>query len=147
MTTAGPRRSRARPAPHLRLSPVATGLPRRLRNSHLPAPQAGSFTTPALSVACHDHIEGLTLRTYNPESHQWRLYWANSNDGLLVVPQIGEFKDGVGEFCAQDIFNGKSILIRFIWSKTNSDTPHFEQSFSADGGKSWEVNWFSETSR
>ncbi len=68
--------------------------------------------------AATDHIEGLTLRTYNPESHQWRLYWANSNDGLLVVPQIGEFKDGVGEFYAQDIFNGKSILIRFIWSKT-----------------------------
>src|SRR5262244_3322609 len=24
------------------------------------------------------HIEGLTLRTYNPATHQWRLYWANS---------------------------------------------------------------------
>src|SRR5580704_14870395 len=23
------------------------------------------------------HIEGLTLRMYNPQSHQWRLYWAN----------------------------------------------------------------------
>jgi hypothetical protein len=99
------------------------------------------------TTAATDHIEGLTLRTYNPQSHQWRLYWANSNDGLLVVPQIGEFKDGVGEFYAQDIFNRKSILIRFIWSKTNSDTPHFEQSFSADGGKTWEVNWISESSR
>ena len=94
-----------------------------------------------------EHIEGLTLRTYNPESHQWRLYWANSKDGLLVVPQIGEFKDGVGEFYAQDILDGKSILIRFIWSKTDSPTPHFEQSFSADGGKSWEVNWITDQTR
>jgi hypothetical protein len=94
-----------------------------------------------------DHIEGLTLRTYNPESHQWRLYWANSKDGLLVVPQIGQYKDGRGEFYAQDMLNGKSIFIRFIWSKTNSDTPHFEQSFSADGGKSWEVNWITDQTR
>jgi hypothetical protein len=94
-----------------------------------------------------DHIEGLTLRTYNPESHQWRLYWANSKDGLLVVPQIGEFRSGQGEFYAQDILDGKSIFIRFIWSNTNSNTPHFEQSFSADGGKSWEVNWITDQTR
>ena len=24
------------------------------------------------------HIEGLTLRLYNPQTHQWSLYWANS---------------------------------------------------------------------
>ena len=90
------------------------------------------------------HIEGLTLRTYNPEAHQWRLYWANSKNGIVVVPQIGQFKDGQGEFYAQDTLNGKSIFIRFIWSKTNTDTPHFEQSFSEDGGKTWEVNWITD---
>ena len=93
------------------------------------------------------HIEGLTLRTYNPQSHQWRLYWANSKDGIVVVPQIGEFKDGQGEFYAQDTLNGKSIFIRFIWSKTNTSTPHFEQAFSGDGGKTWEVNWITEQTR
>ncbi len=99
------------------------------------------------TTAATDHVEGLTLRTYNPESHQWRLYWANSKDGLLVVPQIGQFRNGQGEFYAQDILNGKSIFIRFIWSKTDSDTPHFEQSFSADGGKTWEVNWITDQTR
>ncbi|SRR6266849_5946002 len=39
------------------------------------------------------HIEGLTLRLYNPQSHQWRLYWANSKNGILDPPQIGEFKN------------------------------------------------------
>ncbi len=94
-----------------------------------------------------DHIEGLTLRTYDPGTRQWRLYWANSKDGLLVVPQIGQFKDGRGEFYAQDTLDGKSIFVRFVWSKTNSDTPHFEQSFSEDGGKSWEVNWITDQTR
>jgi hypothetical protein len=93
------------------------------------------------------HIEGLTLRTYNPEAHQWRLYWANSKNGLVVVPQIGEFKDGQGEFYAQDTLDGKSIFIRFIWSKTNTSTPHFEQAFSSDGGKTWEVNWITDQTR
>src|SRR5579864_4793582 len=48
------------------------------------------------------HIEGLTLRTYNPKTHQWSLYWANSKDGILDTPQIGQFKDGRGEFYAED---------------------------------------------
>ena len=94
-----------------------------------------------------DHIEGLTLRLYNPKSHQWSLYWANSKDGTLVVPQIGEFRNGQGEFYAQDTFNGKSIFVRFIWSKTDTKKPHFEQSFSDDGGKTWEVNWITDQTR
>src|SRR5271155_932517 len=38
------------------------------------------------------HIEGLTLRTYNPQTQQRSLYWANSKDGTVVPPQIGQFK-------------------------------------------------------
>jgi hypothetical protein len=48
------------------------------------------------------HIEGLTVRLFNPKTRERRLYWANSRDGLVVVPQIGQFKAGHGEFCAQD---------------------------------------------
>ena len=96
------------------------------------------------------HIEGLTLRMYNPQSHQWRLYWANSKNGINGImdpPQIGEFKNGRGEFFAQDTLNGRAILIRFIWSNTTTSRPHFEQSFSDDGGKTWEVNWITDQKR
>jgi hypothetical protein len=93
------------------------------------------------------HIEGLTLRLYNPESHQWSLFWSNSKTGKMEPPQIGEFKNGRGEFYAQDTLNGKSILVRYIWSNTNTSTPHFEQSFSDDGGKTWEVNWITDQTR
>jgi len=93
------------------------------------------------------HIEGLTLRLYNPQSHQWRLYWANAKDGTLVPPQIGEFKNGRGEFYAEDTLNGRAILVRFIWSNTTTNVPHFEQSFSDDGGKTWEVNWITDQTR
>jgi hypothetical protein len=93
------------------------------------------------------HIEGLTLRTYNPASHQSSLYWANSKTGVVDPPQVGEFKNGRGEFFAQDTINGKVILIRYSWSNMTSDTPHFEQSFSDDGGKTWEVNWITDQTR
>jgi len=93
------------------------------------------------------HIEGLTLRLYNPQSHQWRLYWANSKVGVMDPPQVGEFRNGVGDFYAQDTINGKTILIRFEWTKMNTDSPHFEQSFSDDGGKTWEVNWITDQTR
>jgi hypothetical protein len=93
------------------------------------------------------HIEGLTLRLYNPQTHQWSLYWANAKDGTIVAPQVGQFKDGRGEFYGQDTLDGKLIYIRFTWSNTDSNTPHFEQSFSDDGGKTWEVNWITDQTR
>jgi hypothetical protein len=91
-------------------------------------------------------IVGLTLRVYNPQSHQWRLYWDNQKAGVLDPPQVGEFKNGVGEFFAQDTINGKTILLRFRWTNL-ATTPHFEQSFSDDGGKTWEVNWITDQTR
>ncbi len=93
------------------------------------------------------HIEGMTVRLYNPKTQQWSLYWANSKNGAMEPPQVGEFKDGVGEFDAMDTLDGKAILVRFLWSKTDSSMPHFEQSFSGDGGKTWEVNWITDQTR
>ena len=92
-------------------------------------------------------IEGLTVRLYNPQSHQWRLYWANSKVAVMDPPQVGEFKNGVGDFFAQDTINGRTILVRFEWSRMDTNSPHFEQSFSDDGGKTWEVNWITDQTR
>jgi len=93
------------------------------------------------------HIEGLTVRLFNPKTHEWHLYWANSRDGLVVVPQIGQFKADHGEFYAQDVVDDKTILIKFDWSALKSKSPHFEQLYSDDGGKNWEVSWISDQTR
>jgi hypothetical protein len=93
------------------------------------------------------HIEGLVARLYSPESHQWRLYWTSRKSGVFDLPQVGEFKNGRGEFFAQDTVNGKTILIRFEWTNLNTESPHFEQSYSEDGGKTWEVNWITDQKR
>ena len=93
------------------------------------------------------HIEGLTLRTYNPHTGQWSLYWANARDGILAEPQVGQFRAGVGEFYARDTIDGRSVFVRYVWSRMSADAVHFEQAFSADGGKSWDVNWISDMTR
>ena len=103
--------------------------------------------TVELDSSAGGHIEGLTLRLYDPAAQQWRLYWSNSRIGRLDPPQIGEFQDGHGDFYTTDTINGKTTLIRFDWSRMSSGTPHFEQAFSPDGGQTWEVNWITNQTR
>ena len=86
-------------------------------------------------------IHVLSLRLYNPQARQWSLNAANSSSGTLSVPTVGEFKGGRGEFYDQEIFEGRTILVRNVWSDITADSCRFEQSFSDDGGKTWEVNW------
>lgn len=93
------------------------------------------------------HIEGLNLRLYNPQSHQWSLNFANSNGGTLSQPTIGEFKNGRGEFFDQEPFNGRTIFVRFVISDITPNSCRFEQAFSDDGGKTWEVNWIATDTR
>ncbi|KAA6459844.1 hypothetical protein DYQ86_17090 [Acidobacteria bacterium AB60] len=95
-----------------------------------------------------DRVEGLTLRLYDPKAHQWSLYWGTGRTGQLSLPAtVGEFKDGVGEFYDQEPFNGRQILVRYQWSRITANSAHFEQSFSDDGGKTWEVNWITDQTR
>lgn len=93
------------------------------------------------------HIEGMTLRLYNPVAHQWSIYWANAKDGTLGIPTIGEFKNGKGEFYDREEINDRMILLRFIWSQITPNSAHFEQAFSDDGGKTWETNWTADFSK
>jgi hypothetical protein len=92
-------------------------------------------------------FEGLSLRLYNPQSRQWSLNFANVNSGVITPPAIGEFKNGRGEFYNQDTLNGRSILVRFIISDITPNSCRFEQAFSDDGGKTWEVNWIAVDTR
>lgn len=93
------------------------------------------------------HIEALSLRLYNPLARQWSLNFSNSSLGVLGQPTIGEFSNGRGEFYDQETLNGRAILVRFVISDIKPDSCHFEQAFSADGGKTWEVNWIATDTR
>jgi hypothetical protein len=93
------------------------------------------------------HLQVLSLRLYDPRSRQWSLNTANANSGSLSVPTVGEFKNGRGEFFDQESLNGRTILVRNVWSDITADSCRFEQAFSDDGGKTWEVNWIAADTR
>jgi hypothetical protein len=93
------------------------------------------------------HFEALSLRLYNPQSHQWSLNFANSRGGSLSQPTIGEFKNGRGEFFDQETLDGRAILVRFVISDITPNSCRFEQAFSDDGGKTWEINWVATDTR
>ena len=93
------------------------------------------------------HIEALSLRLYNPQSHQWSLNFGSSAGGSMSPPTIGAFKDGRGEFYDKETFNGRPILVRFVISDIKPDSCRFEQAFSEDNGKTWEVNWIAIDTR
>jgi hypothetical protein len=92
-------------------------------------------------------FEGLSLRLYNPEARQWTLNFANASSGVLTPPAIGEFKNGRGEFYNQDTLYGRAILVRFVILDITPTSCRFEQSFSEDGGKTWELNWVAVDTR
>ena len=92
-------------------------------------------------------LQVLSLRLYDPQARQWSLNSASGRSGTLGTPTVGEFRDGRGEFFDQEVFNGRTILVRNIWSNITADSCRFEQSFSDDGGRTWEVNWIAVDTR
>jgi hypothetical protein len=86
-------------------------------------------------------IQALSLRLYNPDTRQWSLNFSNSAAGTMTTPVLGSFGNGRGEFFGDDEFGGKPIVVRFIIQPVSAGECRFEQAFSADKGKSWEVNW------
>ena len=92
-------------------------------------------------------IEALSLRLYNPASKQWSLNFSNARGGTMSTPVIGEFRNGRGEFYSSEVLNERAILVQFIITAVNEDTLRFEQAFSNDGGKTWELNWIAVDTR
>ena len=94
------------------------------------------------------HIDAQTLRLYDPDKRRWSIWLGDAAHGRLSgPPTVGAFRDGRGEFFDAEDFNGRPILVRYVWTQPTPTTAHMEQSFSPDWGRTWEVNWICELSR
>ena len=92
-------------------------------------------------------FRAVTLRTFDTSTQQWSIWWFDSRRPNEVDPPlVGGFKQGIGTFYADDVLKDKPIRIRFIWSHTPG-AAHWEQAFSPDGGRTWEVNWIMDLQR
>lgn len=99
------------------------------------------------AITPEEHLRAVSLHLYDPGARQWRLHWTTSHDGRVGVPTIGSFERGLGQFYAQEDFQRRTILLRITWQDQGSDACRWEQSFSADGGRSWESNWTMDFTR
>lgn len=106
--------------------------------------QMDEFVAPETPVG---PIYGMTVRLFNPQSGQWSMNWASAKSAAFGPPTVGSFENGRGEFFDQEVFEGRSIFVRYVWSDITADSCRWEQSFSADGGKTWETNWTMAFSR
>lgn len=99
-------------------------------------------------VGAAGEIEGLSLRLYDPATHEWRITWVNSRDGAITTPMVGGFDGrGRGEFYAEDRLNGRQIFARFVFTGTTGGPFRIEQAYSGDAGRTWEVNWIADFRR
>lgn len=93
-------------------------------------------------------IKAQTLRMYNPSTRQWSIYLLDLDNGTLDSPPVvGAFTGKRGELFHQELWKGRTILVRYVWLDLTPKTARMEQSYSPDGGKTWEVNWTCELSR
>ena len=92
-------------------------------------------------------IDGVSLRLYDPTQGRWSLNYANLADGSLGTPVVGKFTGGRGEFYSDEQFRGRAVRVRFVIQPESTDVIHFEQAFSIDDGRTWEVNWIATDTR
>jgi hypothetical protein len=89
-----------------------------------------------------------TLRCFDASTKKWSIWWLDARSpGAIDVPVVGAFEHGTGTFIANDTFEGKPVVVRFLWSVPEPDRPRWEQAFSPDGGQHWEINWVMNFSR
>ena len=93
------------------------------------------------------YFEGLSLRVFNPATKQWVIYWLDTNDLELTEQVVGAFKDGIGEFYGEEMFEGKPVKLRFIWSKISATSARWEQAYFDQARDAWETNWIMEFER
>jgi hypothetical protein len=91
----------------------------------------------------------LAIRAFDEKNHQWSIWWLDGRtpSAALEPPVHGGFAEGVGLFYADDSLDGRAIRVRYTWSHITANSCDWEQAFSADGGRTWELNWVMQLTR
>jgi hypothetical protein len=81
-------------------------------------------------------------RAFDPATRQWNIWWLDGRMAAKLDPPVrGGFTGHEGEFRGVDQHKGTPVTVRFRWHETDSKRPHWDQAFSTDHGRNWEINW------
>ena len=90
----------------------------------------------------------MSLRLYDRQEQAWSIYWITSLSSAIDPGVTGRFDaDGVGQFFGPDTHNGIPVVVRYTWSQITPVSARWEQAFSTDDGRTWEVNWIMNLTR
>lgn len=93
-------------------------------------------------------VRAVAIRSYNSDTGLWAIWWLDGKfPHAIDTPVVGKFSNGVGTFLADDVLRDIAIKVRFTWSNSATDCLRWEQAFSADDGKTWEINWTMDFTR
>ena len=93
-------------------------------------------------------VRGVGFRAFDPATREWCSWWLDGRTPTSISPALrGRFENGIGTFVGHEQADGRSVRTRVQWFVTNPDAPRWEQSSSADDGRTWETHWISEFSR
>ena len=92
------------------------------------------------------HREGLSVRSYDPESGQWNIYWMDSRSPRFQGVYMGMIEDGHGEFF-RDMFlpdtetPGGRQVGRIRFERIDDGRVEWELAIAGDDGGPWTTLW------
>jgi hypothetical protein len=101
----------------------------------------GNVDDNSLQLPAGDY-RGLSVRAFDPGTRSWAIWWLDGRNPERIDPPVrGGFRGDEGEFIGTDVYKGTPVTVRFRWHEVRSKRPWWDQAFSTDGGKTWEINW------
>lgn len=90
---------------------------------------------------------GMGVRVWHPEEKMWADHWTGYYNGVVNIPQMGQFINGEGVFISEETVEGVNWKYRGMWDRITATSCRWHQSSSKDGGKSWDWNWYMDWTR
>jgi len=85
------------------------------------------------------HLRGTSVSTFDVSSNRWKQTWVDNEGGYLDF--VGDFSNGQMILQREAVRNGEKVLQRMVWKNISANELDWSWESSADGGKTWQVNW------
>ena len=89
-------------------------------------------------------FEGNSLHLFDPKTETWTIYWVDSRNPELREQFTGSFENGVAEIFGEELYQGKTVKMGFIWSEITPSSARWEQAYLDASSGEWETNWIME---